>query len=64
MNKHLRIVVTGLLLLILLSEQLRAQQSPVLSNLSGNFEINSQYYKPDSAILAPDVPEKLLSNGF
>ncbi|CAN5501532.1 hypothetical protein BH11BAC2_BH11BAC2_01950 [soil metagenome] len=41
-----------------------AQSSTDLSNLSGNFEINAQYYRPDSAIETVDVPEKLLSNGF
>ncbi len=30
--------------------------------ISGNFEINSQTYKPDSIINAPNVAEKLLSN--
>lgn len=34
------------------------------SGISGNFEINSQYYKADSAIEAPEVKEKLLNNGF
>ncbi len=50
--------------LISVAQQANAQQSSVMSNISGNFEVNSQYYQPDSAILAPDVPEKLLSNGF
>jgi hypothetical protein len=40
------------------------QQAPNMSNISGNFEINSQYYIKDSLIDAPDVPEKVLSNGF
>ncbi|MFM7017116.1 MAG: DUF6029 family protein [Bacteroidota bacterium] len=64
MNKKLRIVGVGLLLVLFSFNHLNAQQSPTMSNLSGNFEVNSQYYRPDSAILAPDVPEKLLSNGF
>ena len=42
----------------------QAQQIPSLSNVSGNFEINSQYYRKDDLIGAEDVPEKLLSNGF
>src|SRR6185436_6825868 len=32
--------------------------------IHGNFELNAQYYQDDSAIGAPEVPEKLLSNGF
>jgi hypothetical protein len=63
MNKVLRITVVCMAL-ISVEQQANAQQSSVMSNLSGNFEVNSQYYQPDSAILAPDVPEKLLSNGF
>lgn len=41
-----------------------AQQLPGLSNITGNFEINAQYYRPDSAINAPEVPEKILDNAF
>jgi len=38
----------------------------ILNNtgVHGNFELNAQYYDPDSAIGAPVVPEKMLSNGF
>jgi len=32
--------------------------------IHGNFEIDAQYYRTDSAIGTPEVPEKLLSNGF
>lgn len=40
-------------------------QSPTgVSNFTGNFEINAQTYKADSAIEAPAVSEKILSNGF
>lgn len=63
MNKLLRITV-ACIALISTAAEVNAQQSSVMSNITGNFEINSQYYQPDSAILAPDVPEKLLSNGF
>ncbi len=34
------------------------------STIHGNFEIDAQYYEPDSLIGAPKVPEKLLSNVF
>lgn len=39
-------------------------QSQIAPGINGNFEINSQYYKPDSAIEAPNVSEKILNNGF
>src|SRR5438046_593090 len=32
--------------------------------LHGNFQLDAQYYVTDSAIGAPYVPEKILSNGF
>jgi hypothetical protein len=33
-------------------------------NISGNMQIDVQYYSEDSAINAPAVPEKILTNGF
>ena len=63
MNKLLQITIMCLVF-VSGAQKLQAQQSNVMSNITGNFEVSSQYYKPDSAILAPDVPEKLLSNGF
>ncbi len=41
-----------------------AQQPTSSSNFSGNFEINAQTYTSDSAIEAPNVSEKILSNGY
>lgn len=35
-----------------------------LNSIHGNFQIDAQYYEPDSTIGAPAVPEKLLSNVF
>lgn len=35
-----------------------------LSSVHGNFQIDAQYYRPDSLINAPVVPEKMLSNAF
>jgi hypothetical protein len=32
--------------------------------IHGNFEVDAQYYNPDSLIGAPAVPEKALMNGF
>jgi len=34
------------------------------SSIHGNFQVDAQYYNPDSLIGAPNVPEKLLSNAF
>ena len=33
-------------------------------SVSGYFQIDAQYYNPDSLIGAPEVPEKMLSNAF
>lgn len=35
-----------------------------LGEIHGNFQSDAQYYVPDSTIGAPDVPEKMLFNGF
>ncbi len=32
--------------------------------ISGNFQLDAQYYRPDSLIGAPSVPEKMLMNAF
>jgi hypothetical protein len=34
------------------------------ASIHGNFQLDAQYYKEDKAIGAPEVKEKLLSNGF
>lgn len=35
-----------------------------INSIHGNFQIDAQYYSPDSLINAPVVPEKMLSNAF
>lgn len=40
------------------------QAQSELSSVHGNFQIDAQYYRPDSLINAPVVPEKMLSNAF
>lgn len=51
--------------LLLIAPFVLQAQSPLNSgNFSGYFEVNGQYYRPDSAIEAPEVPEKWLTNGF
>ena len=53
-----------LILFVVLSiKNLNAQNSNG-GAIHGNFEANAQYYKPDSLIGAPAVPEKMLMNGF
>lgn len=52
-----------ILFLLCLYQSYFAQKSSE-DNISGNFEIDAQYYEQDSLIGAPKVPEKLLSNVF
>ncbi|MBM2815945.1 MAG: hypothetical protein HW421_2707 [Ignavibacteria bacterium] len=59
----------NILLLILISltatSQLFAQDAPSSGRLSGNFQLDAQYYGKDSIIGAKDVPpEKIRSNAF
>lgn len=35
-----------------------------VNSIHGNFQVDAQYYNPDSLIGAPKVPEKMLSNAF
>jgi hypothetical protein len=41
-----------------------SQSSADMGSVHGNFQIDAQYYQPDSLIGAPKVPEKFLSNAF
>lgn len=52
--------------LLLVLSPLSAQQNVAseLGSVHGNFQIDAQYYQPDSLIGAPKVPEKFLSNAF
>jgi hypothetical protein len=43
---------------------LNAQLPGCFGQIHGNFQIDAQYYNPDSTIGAPVVPEKALSNGW
>ena len=43
---------------------LKAQEKTDQGRLSGNFQTDVQYYKPDSLIGAKEVPEKILMNAF
>ncbi len=56
---------TFLLLLVVCSTFLNAQTiGDEINSIHGNFQIDAQYYNPDSLIGAPKVPEKMLSNVF
>ncbi len=69
-NKYLLKVLSSILLGILICNFSVAQiNTPNLNNVNlgeihGNIQLDAQYYIPDSTIGAPNVPEKMLSNGF
>lgn len=56
------LAATFLLMAALAAPQLKAQND--MGSVHGNFQIDAQYYNPDSLIGAPAVPEKMLSNAF
>ena len=56
------LAATFLLMAALATPQLKAQND--MGSVHGNFQIDAQYYNPDSLIGAPAVPEKMLSNAF
>ncbi|MFP4528872.1 MAG: DUF6029 family protein [Candidatus Kapaibacterium sp.] len=54
-----------LILLLFISAVAGANAQDLLGGrFSGNFQIDAQYYQPDSTIGAEEVPEKLRSNSF
>jgi hypothetical protein len=56
---------TFLMLMALCNLRVSAQSlSEEVNSLHGNFQIDAQYYSPDSLIGAPKVPEKMLSNAW
>jgi hypothetical protein len=56
---------TFLILLFLNPFNIQGQNSASDNgSIHGNFQIDAQYYQPDSLIGAPKVPEKMLSNVF
>ncbi|HEY0029594.1 MAG TPA: DUF6029 family protein [Bacteroidia bacterium] len=69
MKKNLKLIKQSALLCGLLYSSFSAAQLN-LNNLQnfgdvhGNFQAIGQYYVPDTTIGAPDVPEKMLMNGF
>jgi hypothetical protein len=56
----LSIILLNIKSLVFSQENKQADQG----SISGSYQIDVQYYEPDSLIGAPRVPEKLLSNAF
>ena len=65
-KKYLKIGGNCILLFFFLkNSSVFAQENAVdFGQIHGNFQLNAQYYNPDSLIGAEAVPEKFLSNGF
>lgn len=63
-NKSLLFVVFFSFSCPTLSFSQNIQQVLQGGEIHGNFQMDAQYYNPDSAIGAPDTPEKILMNGF
>lgn len=61
-------IVASALLVVTTFPALQAQKVDLsnvdLGSIHGNFDMNAQYYRKDSLIGAPDVPEQVLFNGF
>ncbi len=65
-NTSLTKALTGLLMLLAIALHPTASAQGLLqgARIWGNFQMDAQYYFPDSLINAPDVPETILMNGF
>jgi len=67
LKKHNKssLCATFLMLLCFVSQVVEAQtSSDDAGSVHGYFQIDAQYYRPDTIIGAPPVPEKMLSNAF
>ena len=64
----LRPLLSAILLTGISITSLHAQKTDLsnvdLGQIHGNFDLGAQYYRSDTAIGAPDVPEQVLFNGF
>ncbi|MCX6296369.1 MAG: DUF6029 family protein [Bacteroidetes bacterium] len=58
------VIIGGLVYSSISVAQVNLNNLPNLGDVHGNFQATAQYYIPDSTIGAPDVPEKMLMNGF
>jgi hypothetical protein len=50
--------------LLFYSVSVSSQIKDIVESVHGNFQVDAQYYNKDTAIGAPIVPQKVLSNGF
>jgi len=63
-------IIVSFLFVTVFAFQINAQNnSPIpagtdLGQIHGNFDLGAQYYRDDTLIGAPDVPEQVLFNGF
>ena len=66
LNKYFKssVAATFLLGAFVSTFESKAQSNDDAGSVHGYFQIDAQYYNPDSLIGAPKVPEKMLSNGF
>ena len=66
LNKYFKssVAATFLLVAFVSTFESKAQSNDDAGSVHGYFQIDAQYYNPDSLIGAPKVPEKMLSNGF
>lgn len=65
MKKANNLTTAYLLIFIFNYAILKSQEvSDIVNSVHGNFQVDAQYYNPDSLIGAPRVPEKMLSNAF
>ena len=64
----LRILLVTVVIAVLYNQSVVAQIPELdgkdLGQIHGNFDLGAQYYRDDSLIGAPSVPEKFLFNGF
>lgn len=61
-QRAIKTAATAVLMVFGLNAQ--AQNTPDLGTISGNFQIDGQYYIEDTVIQAPDFPANLGSNSF
>lgn len=62
-NKHIIFILVAFLPLLLPSIAV-SQNFLNSGSITGNFQMDAQYYQKDSTIGAPDVPEQFLMNAF
>ncbi len=64
MKKIISRTCNGFIVFLVFSSMYSRAQTIGGGQIHGNFQMDAQYYLKDSLIGAPDVPEKMLMNGF